>query len=85
VSNHAIRKKLAKKFKVGDIVTWGYRRVAHRIIEVCRDGVYVDSTSSNCGELMRDGRRRLLVPYIARRRRGVDGPPEHTTLPPDVL
>lgn len=31
---HAIEKKLAKKFKVGDIVTWGNKLIAHRVIDV---------------------------------------------------
>ena len=34
MSHNAIQKKLAKKFKVGDVVTWGRKRIAHRIVEV---------------------------------------------------
>lgn len=43
----AERKKMQKKFKVGDIVTWGLKIKSHRIVEVCEDGVYVDATDSN--------------------------------------
>lgn len=85
MSRRAIQKKLVKKFKVGDVVTWGNKLIAHRVTMVCRDGVYVDSTATNYGEPMRDGRRRVFVPYVTRRQHGIDiGPPEHTTMSPDV-
>lgn len=41
----AQRKKAMRQFKPGDVVTWGAGTVAHRVVEVCEDGVVVDVTS----------------------------------------
>jgi hypothetical protein len=46
MTRRAVQKKLAKKFNVGDVVTWGNKRIAHRIVEVQSQGVVVDSTSA---------------------------------------
>lgn len=81
---HAIRKKLGKKFKVGDVVTWGHKFVAHRVVIVERDGVHVDATSSGFGELQPDGRRFVFVPFVPTGcSKGLKGPPEHTDMAPD--
>lgn len=42
MSKRAIRKKALRKFKVGDLVTWGLGLCAHKIIEVQALGVLVD-------------------------------------------
>lgn len=56
----ALRKKMHKTFKVGDVITWGNGDISHRIIEVCEHGVIVDSTSSNYG-LPKD---KILTLYV---------------------
>jgi len=85
MSRRAIQKKLAKKFKAGDVVTWGTKRVSHRVVEVQDHGVLVDSTSEQFGELQRDGRLFTFIPFVPVRKYGRDiGPPEHTTMKPDV-
>jgi len=85
MSHHAIRKKLAKKFKVGDVVTWGNKFIAHRVVEVRQRGVMVDSTSQRYGARQRDGRLFTFIPFVPVRQYGMDvGPPEHTNMKPDV-
>ena len=85
MSRHAVDNKLVKKFKVGDVVTWGNKRVAHRVVDVQKHGVFVDSTSAKFGERQRDGRLFTFIPFVPVRRYGMDvGPPEHTALKPDV-
>jgi hypothetical protein len=41
----AERKKLQKYFRVGDLVTWGSKRVARFVVEVRETGVMVDVSS----------------------------------------
>ena len=53
MTRRAIQKKLAKKFQVGDVVIWGTKRIAHRIVEVQAHGVVVDSTSTKFGQQRR--------------------------------
>ena len=85
MSRRALQKKLAKKFQVGNVVTWGHKRIAHRIVEVQAQGVIIDSTSAKFGKPQRDGRLFTFIPFIPVRRHGMDiGPPEHTDMKPDV-
>jgi hypothetical protein len=85
MTRRAIQKKLAKKFQVGDAVTWGNKRIAHRIVEVQAHGVVVDSTSTKFGQQQRDGRLFTFIPFVPVRKYGMDvGPPEHTTMKPEV-
>jgi hypothetical protein len=51
------------KFKIGDVVTWGFKRVAHRVIAVTEFGVVVDSTSSDFGAIDDHGRRTMLIEF----------------------
>jgi hypothetical protein len=86
MTRRAIQKKLGKKFQVGDVVTWGNKRIAHRIVEVRARGVMVDSTSTKFGQVQRDGRLFTFIPFVPVRKYGMDiGPPEHTDMKPDVL
>lgn len=83
MTRRATQKKLKKKFKVGDVVTWGHKQIAHRIVEVQAKGVVVDSTASGFGQPQGGGRLFLFVPFVPVRRYGVDlGPPEHTAMKP---
>lgn len=41
----AQRKREMKRFKPGDIVTWGHGDISHRVISVTERGVLVDVTS----------------------------------------
>ena len=84
MTRRALQKKLGKKFKVGDVVTWGNKLIAHRIVEVQAQGIVVDSTSSKFGQQQRDGRLFTFIPFIPVRKYGMDvGPPEHTDMKPD--
>jgi hypothetical protein len=74
-TRRAIRKKAVKKFKVGDVVTWGQRRIAHKVIEIDSQGVWVDATSV--------GLIRYFVHFAPGNKRE-PGPPEHTDIPPDI-
>lgn len=38
----ALRKKLTRKIKVGDLVTWGLGVKAEKVVDIDADGVYVD-------------------------------------------
>ena len=68
-SQKSTRKKLAKKFKVGDIVTWGNKQTKHEVLEVTKDGVMV------CGEPYC---KTILIPFVTEYRYGLAiGPPEH--------
>lgn len=81
----ALQKKLAKKFNVGDVVTWGNKRIAHRIVEVQAQGVVVDTTSTKFGLAQRDGRLFTFIPFVPVRKYRMDvGPPEHTAMKLDV-
>jgi hypothetical protein len=85
MTRRSIQKKLAKKFQVGNVVTWGNKRIAHRIVEVQAHGVVVDSTSTKFGQQQRDGRLFTFIPFVPVRKYGMDvGPPEHTTMKPEV-
>lgn len=85
MGRRALRKKLARKFQVGDVVTWGRKHIAHCVVEVQAQGVLVDSTSAKFGKPQRDGRLFTFIPFIPARRHGMDiGPPEHTDMKPDV-
>jgi hypothetical protein len=85
MSRRAIQKKLIKKFKVGDVVTWGNKFVAHRVVEVRAQGVVVDSTSVEYGKRQRDGRLFTFIPFVPIREYGSDvGPPEHTDMKADM-
>ena len=85
MTRRAIQKKLTKKFQVGDVVTWGNKRIAHRIVEVQAKGVLVDSTSAKFGQSQRDGRLLTFIPFVPVHKYGIDvGPPEHTDMKPDV-
>jgi len=55
----AQRKKMAKKFRVGDIVTWGNGSVNAKVDEVSSAGLYVNT-------VMSDGRPapRYFVPFV---------------------
>lgn len=65
----AERKKAVKKFKAGDVVTWGNGATAHRVVEVDRRGCVIDVTSCAATEphidwwttRSADGRYLLLV------------------------
>lgn len=62
MGNRAARKKLAKKFKVGDLVTWGSGELSHIVIEVRADGVVVDAASA--------GFPNHFVPFVQKQRYG---------------
>lgn len=83
-SRRAIRKKMQKKFRPGDVVTWGQGVRSHRVLAVRPTGILVDSTSSGFGRLGSDGRRTILVEFSpASRSHRCFGPPWHATFPPD--
>lgn len=71
MTRRAIRKKLMRKFKVGDQVTWGSGQVFHPVVEVTRMGVIVDASSIGWTN-------RLLVEFApGASGRGHRGPPRH--------
>jgi hypothetical protein len=77
-TRRAVRKKSRRQFQVGDAVTWGNGRVAHRVLEVKRDGLVVDSTSSGFGRRDRAGRLTMLIEFApASKSRRCHGPPRH--------
>lgn len=41
----AERKREMKRFKVGDVVTWGNGALSHRVVEVNQRGVVIDVSS----------------------------------------
>lgn len=43
-------KREAKRFKVGDIVTWGNNLCSHPVVEVTRTGLFVDVTGEKDAE-----------------------------------
>lgn len=45
----ALRKKLTRKIKVGDLVTWGLAVASEKVVDIDADGVYVDASSSGLG------------------------------------
>lgn len=83
-TRRATRKKMRPKFKVGDVVTWDLGLVSHRVIEVRKDGVVVDSTSASYGKI-KNGRRYMLIAFApASKSKRCPGPPRHSKLKPDV-
>lgn len=42
MGQRAINKKMNRKIKVGDLVTWGDKVEACPVLEVCADGVFVN-------------------------------------------
>lgn len=70
VPKRAVRKKLQKSFKAGDVVTWGEGVLAHRVLEVEDNAVIVDASS--------EGFPRYRVEFG-------DETLTHTTAEPDVL
>jgi hypothetical protein len=40
----AVRKKMRRKFKVGDLVTWGLRVKVDVVVEVTEDGLFIQHT-----------------------------------------
>ena len=69
----ADRKKMAKKFRIGDIVTWGRGIIDAEVVEVSHDGLYVDTK-------LEDGTPapRHFVPYVP-------GPKYGSTIEPPRL
>lgn len=66
----ATRKKLARKFEVGDVVTWGNGSLSYPVVEITTEGVIVDSSADQ------GGRERHLVPFVPVKRYGAEhGPP----------
>lgn len=70
VPKRAIRKKLRKSYKIGEVVTWGLGVWAHRIIEVEDNAVVVDATAS--------GFARCRIEFG-------DETLTHTTAQPDIM
>jgi hypothetical protein len=68
---------MRRRFRVGDVVTWGNGSLAHEVVEVRPDGVVVDSTSSGSGEPLGGGKLATFVPFAqgSARERGANGPP----------
>lgn len=83
MSRRAIRKKLSRKFQVGDVVTWGYAVTAHRVTEVTSRGLWVDSTSTGFGE-RKEGDRLWTFVTFTREDCHWKSPPRHTDRKPDV-
>lgn len=75
MTRRAIRKKQTKKFKVGDVVTWGFCWVSHVVTEVTDKGVWVDTTSADYYQ------DRLFLSFAPTGREF--GPPVHSDLKPD--
>lgn len=50
-TRRAQRKKLSRRFHVGDLVTWGNGRISHAVTRVTPHGVYVDASSEGFGEI----------------------------------
>jgi hypothetical protein len=46
--SRAVRKKMRRRFKVGNMVTWGLKVVANRVVEVTDDGLLVDASKDGC-------------------------------------
>lgn len=74
----AQRKKAWRKFKVGDVVTWGLGIVSHVIVEKLSHGVMVDVTSRREKEkfyphhkVTKDGRYLYFVAFDGNVRNGV--------------
>ena len=85
---HAERKRVAKAFKKGDVVTWGRGICSHVVVEVRETGLLVDVTSRpdarHYAQLTPDGRRVLFVTFDGNNRNhGGRGPIRHSTLRPD--
>jgi len=85
-TRYAIRKKMRRQFKTGDVITWGTGAVAHSVIDVVELGVVVDSTSSGFGRRLRDGRLTLLIEFApGSKSKRCHGPPRHSSLKPDQI
>jgi len=86
----AERKKLAKQFKVGDVVTWGRGLRSHVVVEVTPTGVYVDVTSHKDSKYFAskqtpDGKILLFVSFDNNnRKKSGRGPISLSNLKPDV-
>ena len=75
MTRRAIRKRLRRKFRAGDLVTWGLGLVWHPVLRVERLGVVVDTTSSGVGR-QEDGRLVMLIEFApGSRSRRCPGPP----------
>jgi hypothetical protein len=92
-ATRAERKKAQRVFKVGDVVTWGVGSIAHRVVQVTPEGIFVDVTSQKDADRYAirqpDGRYWLLVLYDGNMRRwdayragATRGPPRHSDLDP---
>lgn len=46
--SRTMRKKMLRRFKIGDLVTWGRKVVANRVVEVLPEGLYVDASREDC-------------------------------------
>lgn len=57
------RKKMERKFRPGQWVTWGNGSVSHEILSVEKLGVVVDSTSSGFGRPDKQGRLTMLIEF----------------------
>lgn len=78
----AEKKRERKRFKPGDVVTWGERVVSHRVLEVRADGLIVDASSQG----PRFARYFVAFDGNARRADNIGrGPIEHSSEPPDVV
>lgn len=72
MSKKAELKRLHKKFKVGDLITWGNGSVSHLIVASRPNGVVVDVTSQKdaeyYGRKQSDGRYFLFVSFTKNNR-----------------
>lgn len=83
-TRRAIRKRMQKRFRVGDVVTWGHGLVSHRVIAVHANGVVVDTTSTGIGRSDDLGRLVMLIEFApGSHSHRCPGPPRHSDLPPD--
>lgn len=75
MTRRAARKKLGRKFAVGDLVTWGNRSVSRRVLQVTSKGVIVDTTEDGVGSRS-GGRLTMLIEFApGSRSRRCPGPP----------
>lgn len=64
--NRAQRKKLQRKIKVGDAITWGTGAFSYKTTQVTPQGVWVDISSDedkSVGVTTKDGRTLLFVAF----------------------
>ncbi len=75
-TRRATRKKMATKFAIGDLVTWGNGSVSHPVVAVVPTGVIVDTTSSGFGAHDKQGRLTMLIEFApSSRSHRCPGPP----------